>query len=483
MQEAVLTSGDGLAGRGHGYTSVTSLVEVGRVPHWKRFSTVASPARPAHLLHTPVAVVPSGGPQPPNREVLQVLAWWLEIYRDIKEIVSFTSGLARWRAYHTHGPAGGLLGESSPRPDQLGPWWFTAVLGRPDRLLLIVIDIMLDMAEREGVVDIYNCVRGLRSRRVNMVQTEEQYVFIHDAILEACLCGDTTIPASQLRSVYYDMNRLDPQTNSSPIKEEFRTLNMVTPTLRVEDCSIALLPRNHEKNRCMDVLPPDRCLPFLITIDGESSNYINAALMDSYKQPSAFIVTQHPLPNTVKDFWRLVLDYHCTSIVMLNDVDPAQLCPQYWPENGVHRHGPIQVEFVSADLEEDIISRIFRIYNAARPQDGYRMVQQFQFLGWPMYRDTPMSKRSFLKLIRQVDKWQEEYDGGEGRTVVHCLNGGGRSGTFCAISIVCEMLQHQRSVDVFHAVKTLRNNKPNMVDLLDQYKFCYEVALEYLNSG
>lgn len=30
----------------------------------------------------------------------------------------------------------------------------------------------------------------------------------------------------------------------------------------------------------MDGLPPDRCLPFLITIDGESSNYINAALMD-----------------------------------------------------------------------------------------------------------------------------------------------------------------------------------------------------------
>lgn len=45
-------------------------------------------------------------------------------------------------------------------------------------------------------------------------------------------------------------------------------------------------------------------------------------------------------------------------------------------------------------------------------------------------------------------------------------NGGGRSGTFCAISIVCEMLRHQRAVDVFHAVKTLRNNKPNMVDLL-----------------
>lgn len=64
------------------------------------------------------------------------------------------------------------------------------------------------------------------------------------------------------------------------LRAVLQTLNMVTPTLRVEDCSIALLPRNHEKNRCMDILPPDRCLPFLITIDGESSNYINAALMD-----------------------------------------------------------------------------------------------------------------------------------------------------------------------------------------------------------
>lgn len=51
------------------------------------------------------------------------------------------------------------------------------------------------------------------------------------------------------------------------------------------------------------------------------------SFLQSYKQPSAFIVTQHPLPNTVKDFWRLVLDYHCTSIVMLNDVDPAQVNP------------------------------------------------------------------------------------------------------------------------------------------------------------
>ncbi len=55
---------------------------------------------------------------------------------------------------------------------------------------------------------------------------------------------------------------------------------IVTPRVRPEDCSVGLLPRNHDKNRSMDVLAVDRCLPFLISVDGESSNYINAALMD-----------------------------------------------------------------------------------------------------------------------------------------------------------------------------------------------------------
>ncbi|XP_069576273.1 receptor-type tyrosine-protein phosphatase mu-like isoform X1 [Brachyistius frenatus] len=456
---------------------VTNLVEVGRVKcckYWPDDTDIYGDMK-VTLIETQLL----------SEYVIRTFAVEKRGVAEIREIRQFH--FTGWPDHGVPLHATGLLGfirrVKAKTPPTAGPTVVHCSAGAGRTGCFIVIDIMLDMAEREGVVDIYNCVRELRARRVNMVQTEEQYVFIHDAILEACLCGDTAIPANQLRSVYYEMNRLDPQTNSSQIKEEFRTLNMVTPTLRVEDCSIALLPRNHEKNRCMDVLPPDRCLPFLITIDGESSNYINAALMDSYKQPSAFIVTQHPLPNTVKDFWRLVLDYHCSSIVMLNDVDPAQLCPQYWPENGVHRLGSLQVEFVSADLEEDVISRIFRIYNTARPQDGYRMVQQFQFLGWPMYRDTPVSKRSFLKLVHQVDKWQEEYDGGEGRTVVHCLNGGGRSGVFCSVSIVCEMLRQQRCVDAFHAVKTLRNNKPNMVDLLEQYKFCYEVALEYLSSA
>ncbi|XP_041043600.1 receptor-type tyrosine-protein phosphatase kappa isoform X2 [Carcharodon carcharias] len=456
---------------------VTNLVEVGRVKcykYWPDDSEVYADFKVTFMEEEPLA-----------EYVVRTFTLERRGFDEIREVKQFhfTGWPDHGVPYHATGLLAFIRRVKISNPPGAGPVVVHCSAGAGRTGCYIVIDIMLDMAEREGVVDIYNCVKALRSRRINMVQTEEQYIFIHDAILEACLCGDTSIPTCEVKPTYYEMTRVDSQSNSSQLKDEFQTLNSVSSQLQPEDCSIALLPRNHEKNRYMDALPPDRCLPFLITIDGESSNYINAALMDSYRQPAAFIVTQHPLPNTVKDFWRLVYDYGCTSIVMLNELDLVQGCPQYWPEEGTLRYGPIQVECISCSMDCDLVSRIFRICNLTRPQEGYLMVQQFQYLGWAAHREVPASKRSFLKLILQVDKWQEECDEGEGRTIIHCLNGGGRSGMFCAINIICEMVKRQNVVDVFHGVKTLRNNKPNMVETLEQYRFCYDVALEYLESS
>ncbi|XP_070315160.1 receptor-type tyrosine-protein phosphatase U isoform X1 [Odocoileus virginianus] len=385
--------------------------------------------------------------------------------------------------YHATGLLAFIRRVKASTPPDAGPVVIHCSAGTGRTGCYIVLDVMLDMAECEGVVDIYNCVKTLCSRRVNMIQTEEQYIFIHDAILEACLCGETTIPVSEFKATYKEMIRIDPQSNSSQLREEFQTLNSVTPPLDVEECSIALLPRNRDKNRSMDVLPPDRCLPFLVSTDGDPNNYINAALTDSYTRSAAFIVTLHPLQSTTPDFWRLVYDYGCTSIVMLNQLhqsNSAWPCLQYWPEPGRQQYGLMEVEFVSGTADEDLVARVFRVQNISRMQEGHLLVRHFQFLRWSAYRDTPDSKKAFLHLLAAVDKWQAE--SGDGRTVVHCLNGGGRSGTFCACATVLEMIRCHNLVDVFFAAKTLRNYKPNMVETLDQYHFCYDVALEYLEG-
>ncbi|XP_035287491.1 receptor-type tyrosine-protein phosphatase U [Anguilla anguilla] len=394
----------------------------------------------------------------------------------------FTSWPEHGVPYHATGLLAFIRRVKASTPPDAGPVVVHCSVGAGRTGCYIVLDVMLDMAECEGVVDIYNCVKTLCSRRINMIQTEEQYIFIHDAILEACLCGETAIPGAEFALTYKEMLRVDSQSNSSQLREEFQTLNSVTPHPDVEECSIALLPRNREKNRSMDVLPPDRSLAFLVTTEGESNNYINAALTDSFHRPAAFIATPHPLPGTTADFWRLVFDYGCTSVVMLNQLNQSNSawpCVQYWPEPGVQQYGPMQVEFLSRAVDDDVITRLFRVQNVTRLQEGQLVVRQFQFLRWSAYRDVPDSKKAFLSLLGHVNKWQHEC--GEGRTIVHCLNGGGRSGTFCACTMLLEMVQYQNFVDVFYAVKTLRNSKPNMVESLDQYRFCYELALEYLD--
>ncbi|TSK28170.1 Receptor-type tyrosine-protein phosphatase U [Bagarius yarrelli] len=394
----------------------------------------------------------------------------------------FTSWPEHGVPYHATGLLAFLRRVKASTPPDTGPVVVHCSMGAGRTGCYIVLDVMLDMAECEGVVDIYNCVKTLCSQRINMIQTEEQYVFIHDAILEACLCGETAIPVSEFALTYKDILRVDTQSNTSQLREEFQTLNSVTPHLDVEECSVSLLPRNREKNRSMDVLPPDRALAFLVTTEVDGSDYINAALMDSFLHPAAFVVTPHPLPNTTVDFWRLVFDYGCTSIVMLNQnnqSNSAWPCLQYWPETGMQQFGPMTVELLSRSTDDDVITRLFRVNNITRLQEGNLVVRHFQFLRWSAYRDIPDSKKAFLTLLAQVHKWQLEC--GDGRIVVHCLNGGGRSGMFCACTMIMEMIGHHSMVDVFYAVKTLRNSKSNMVETMEQYRFCYDLALEYLD--
>uniref|UniRef100_A0A4W5QUT3 Receptor-type tyrosine-protein phosphatase U n=2 Tax=Hucho hucho TaxID=62062 RepID=A0A4W5QUT3_9TELE len=397
----------------------------------------------------------------------------------------FTSWPEHGVPYHATGLLAFLRRVKASTPPDAGPVVVHCSMGAGRTGCYIVLDVMLDMAECEGVVDIYNCVKTLCSRRINMIQTEEQYVFIHDAILEACLCGETAIPILEFALTYKEMLRVDSQSNTSQLREEFQTLNSVTPHLDVEECSVSLLPRNREKNRSMDVLPPDRALAFLITTEGiaEGNNYINAALTDSFHRPAAFVVTPHPLPGTTADFWRLVYDYGCTSVVMLNQINQSNSawpCLKYWPEPGLQQFGPMTVELLSMTADDDVIIRLFRVQNIMRLQEGQLVVRHFQFLRWSPYRDVPDSKKAFLSLLAQVHNWQREC--GEGRTIVHCLNGGGRSGTFCACTMLLEMIRHHSLVDVFYAAKTLRNSKPNMVETMEQYRFCYDLALDYLDA-
>ena len=62
----------------------------------------------------------------------------------------------------------------------------------------IVIDAMLDRIQHEQTLDVYGHVTCLRAQRNYMVQTEDQYVFIYEALLDAVESGHTEVLADSL---------------------------------------------------------------------------------------------------------------------------------------------------------------------------------------------------------------------------------------------------------------------------------------------
>lgn len=80
---------------------------------------------------------------------------------------------------------------------------------------------MLERLKYEKTVDIYGCVKALRKQRNFMVQTEDQYIFIHSALLEVIDAGNTEVPARNLSAHIKKLRMLD-ATGGSGMELEFK---------------------------------------------------------------------------------------------------------------------------------------------------------------------------------------------------------------------------------------------------------------------
>ncbi|XP_078317103.1 receptor-type tyrosine-protein phosphatase kappa-like isoform X4 [Crassostrea virginica] len=348
----------------------------------------------------------------------------------------------------------------------------------------IAVDVNLEQAKHEGLIDVHNFVQLMRTQRVNMVQTLEQYIFVYDVLLEALICGDTTMAAATFPATLSEMLEYDQSIGKTKLEEQFEVLNLISSTIEKEDTTVALKPENIFKNRDKNVIPANRCRPYLVTPVEDYNNYINAVFLNGYRRKDAFIVTQMPLPNTAVDFWRMIYDQNSYCIVMLNEIEETdEMCQQYWTlETCGEKFGPFIVE-TTAEIKSDpsITVRDFTITNTLNPQEVPRVVRQFHFHRWPDASPVPNTKASLLDLLENVDTWQKQFKNTP--VTVHCMNGVDRSGVFVAASCIVERIKSDREVDVFQSIKQMRQNRSQLICNMEQYRFCHELALEYLQTS
>ncbi|XP_068447952.1 protein tyrosine phosphatase receptor type Db isoform X15 [Clinocottus analis] len=364
-------------------------------------------------------------------------------------------------------------------PPDAGPMVVHCSAGVGRTGCFIVIEAMAERLKHEKTLDVYGHVTLMRSQRNYMVQTEDQYIFIHDALLEAVTCGNTEVPARNLYSYIQRLTQIEPGENVTGMELEFKRL--ASAKAHTSRFVSANLPCNKFKNRLVNIMPYETTRVCLQPIRGvEGSDYINASFIDGYRQQKAYIATQGPLAETTEDYWRMLWEHNSTIVVMLTKLREMgrEKCHQYWP---AERSARYQYFVVDPMAEYNMPQYILREFKVTDARDGQsRTVRQFQFTDWPE-QGVPKSGEGFIDFIGQVHKTKEQF-GQDGPISVHCSAGVGRTGVFITLSIVLERMRYEGVVDIFQTVKMLRTQRPATVQTEDQYQFCYRASLEYLGS-
>uniref|UniRef100_A0A8C7PL92 Receptor-type tyrosine-protein phosphatase alpha n=1 Tax=Oncorhynchus mykiss TaxID=8022 RepID=A0A8C7PL92_ONCMY len=341
----------------------------------------------------------------------------------------------------------------------------------------IVIDAMLDMMNTERKVDVFGFVTRIRAQRCQMVQTDMQYVFIFQAMLEHYLYGDTELEVTSLESHLAKLYAPS-AAGCGGMEAEFKKLTSIK--IQNDKMRTGNLPANMKKNRVLQIIPYEFNRVINPVKRGEeSTDYVNASFIDGYRQKDSYMASQGPLQHTIEDFWRMIWEWRSCSIVMLTELEERgqEKCAQYWPSDGVMVCGDLSIELKREEESESYTVRDLLVTN--NRENKARAVRQFHFHGWPEV-GIPSDGKGMINIIAAVQKQQQQ--SGNHPITVHCSAGAGRTGTFCALSTVLERVKAEAILDVFQTVKSLRLQRPHMVQTLEQYEFCYKVVQEYIDA-
>uniref|UniRef100_A0AC35U5K7 Receptor-type tyrosine-protein phosphatase kappa n=1 Tax=Rhabditophanes sp. KR3021 TaxID=114890 RepID=A0AC35U5K7_9BILA len=391
------------------------------------------------------------------------------------------------------------------------------------------LDANLELLKKTGQLDPFEYAKTLVNSRHHLIDTKEQYEFIYEVICETVLCNLEPIPLRELkdRTNSYK-NKKSRQQMETQDTHENKLLAMLTPTLRIGDCAGGHRLENRGKNRDVMVVPPDHARPYLQTLHGESKDYtyINAVEVDGYTRKSEYIVTEWPKSQTVDSFWTLIFDHSCHTVINLTNQPGTKSYPSFIHNKGKQNYGPFVVELINFQQYPGMTSHMVKIMkkrgysdvakllNVSRANangDGSKQIQKLTFMiseimasgasqaqmeaevkvcciisvtMWPIENKIPMSTSKLIDAMRMARSWKKRApDRPETKpTIVLSHNGYSRCGIFIAANVCIDQMEMDREIDVFHAVKMIRINRPQLIDIKDEYKYLYDLMLHYYNS-
>uniref|UniRef100_F6QL68 protein-tyrosine-phosphatase n=1 Tax=Ciona intestinalis TaxID=7719 RepID=F6QL68_CIOIN len=251
----------------------------------------------------------------------------------------------------------------------------------------------------------------------------------------------------------------------------------------VSDKTEALKSVNLIKNRYDNVVPYD-VTRVVITpgSDPADTDYINANYVSGYMKAKKWIACQGPKKETFNDFWKMVWEQNCATIIMVTRLveNGKPKCDRYWPvEKEIY--GDYDVTLVEEKNRNFFVVRRFEIKHLRITIRGdvERSVTQFHYISWPDF-GVPSNAAHLLKFRRRVC-CSNPCD--TGPVVIHCSAGVGRTGTYILIDAALEQIEKEGKTDLFTLLNNMRKERMMLVQTDPQYAFAHKAVLEQINFG
>ncbi|XP_066911356.1 receptor-type tyrosine-protein phosphatase epsilon-like [Clytia hemisphaerica] len=360
----------------------------------------------------------------------------------------------------------------------------------------IMLDSLMRRFDHTKDVEVFSSLKKLRKQRNYLVQQECQYIFVHDTILDYMMSGSTLIPVETLEETVNSkefFQQIDHQWN---ILEKQK----ISPHLQV----LCHRPYNTNKNRDHNVVPVDsHRVRISVRSAIEGTDYINASFFDSYHHRNSYIVTQHPLTNTLEDFWRMIWEHNSLIVINLTQHEECQEgdYPDYIPIESEQTFGHFHLRIDEERIENNYTCRKITLRNDETREDQYnsneRQIYHYHFKEWAT--DFYPRNAFLFELLTDVVQCQSKVRNWYPRRrsfvqnrdpeppiTIHCSCGSGRSAIFALLLSFKEQLESSyRFVDVYSTVKSMMTRRPFLLQNKGQYEFLHKALLAlkvYLNT-
>ncbi|KAH8325707.1 hypothetical protein KR067_004845 [Drosophila pandora] len=245
----------------------------------------------------------------------------------------------------------------------------------------------------------------------------------------------------------------------------------------------ALLEENESKNHDPNFLPYDDNRVRLTPSMDNRHGYVNASYISAtvgIKQ-RFYIVAQSPQDTqTMRIFWQCVWEADVYLVVQLvEDIS-------YIPQTSQQRleFGQFQVYQEFSQTTDRCTTSKLRLFHA--PSRRYRSVWHLQYADWAE-QNCPRDLNHFLDFLEELNSVRlastHEVPPGHNTNppvLIHCLEGGGRSGVTLTADLLLYTLDHNEDLDIPRVIGQLRHQRDSIIPSLAQYKFIYNLLVTYL---